>query len=60
MIDGSWVRHATHWAIMPAPTMSASVGPIADSPAARMTAFMRQASAIRGKGSRRVGYASTA
>ena len=29
MIDGTWVRQASHWAAIPTPTMTASVGPMA-------------------------------
>ena len=40
MIDGIWVRHASHCATMPAPTMIASVGPINDPSAARSAALI--------------------
>jgi hypothetical protein len=40
MIDGTWMRHAIHWASIPAPSISARVGPSVDSLAAHIAAVM--------------------
>ena len=50
MIDGTWMRQATHCASIPAPRISARVGPIADSVAANTAAVTFPSSSARQEG----------
>jgi hypothetical protein len=47
MIEGTWIRHAIHWASIPVPRISASVGPRVDSVAAHIAAVMWPTSRAR-------------